>query len=154
MDYWHRIRQLAGTEPLIIPSTAGAIIGEGKILLVRHHSLKKWQIPGGVQEIGESVEQTVCREIREELGLDLKPRALIGIYSSPRWTIEYSDGRKVQQLIFFFLMEGQMTPIKIQESELTEYQFFAPDELPDDTMECCKQKVLDLTKYIGQTVFR
>jgi len=47
MDYWHGIRRLAGREPLIIPSAAGAIVQDGKVLLVRHNSLKKWQIPLG-----------------------------------------------------------------------------------------------------------
>ena|SRR3990172_5713622 len=154
MDYWQTIRHLAGKEPLIIPSAAGAITSEGKILLVRHSLLKKWQIPGGVQEIGESVQQTVHREIQEELGLDLKPRALVGIYSSPCWTIEYPDGRRTQQLIFFFLMEGQIAPIKIQESEITECRFFALDDIPEDTMACCKQKVLDLMEYNGHILFR
>ncbi len=154
MDYWQTIRQLTGKEPLIIPGVAGAITSAGKILLVRHGLLKKWQVPGGIQEIGESVQQTVHREIQEELGLDLKPRALVGIYSSPRWTIEYPDGRRIQQLTFFFLMEGQIEPIKIQESEITECRFFSLNDIPEDTMACCKQKVSDLMQYNGQTLFR
>jgi ADP-ribose pyrophosphatase YjhB (NUDIX family) len=84
MDYWHRIRQAAGKETVIIPSAAGAIIHEGKILLVRHNLLKKWQIPGGLQEVGENVQQTAQREIREELDLDLVAGQLIAVYSDPR----------------------------------------------------------------------
>ena len=96
MDYWQRIRRAAGKEPLIIPGAAGAIIHEGKILLVRHNLLKKWQIPGGVQEIGESIRQTAQREIREELNLDLKAGSLISVLSDPKWTIELPDGSKIQ----------------------------------------------------------
>jgi hypothetical protein len=55
MEYWQRIRQAVGKDAVIIPSAAGAIVQEGKILPVRHNLLKKWQIPGGLQEIGESV---------------------------------------------------------------------------------------------------
>lgn len=154
MDYWHRIRRLAGKEPLIIPSAADAILYNDKILLVRHGLLKKWQIPGGIQEIGESIEQAVCREIHEELGLDLNPRTLVGIYSSPRWAIIYPEDWKIQPLIFFFLMEGQITTINIQASVLTYYQFYSLDDIPENPMECCKQKVLDLRKYNGQTILR
>jgi ADP-ribose pyrophosphatase YjhB (NUDIX family) len=154
MDYWHRIRQAAGPEPLIIPGAAGAIVQDGKILLVRHNLLKKWQVPGGVQEVGEVIQRTAEREIREELGLDLRARQLIGVYSGPRWMIGCADGSRVQQLTFFFLMEGPMSPIKIQESEIATCQFFAPNEIPEDTMECCKQKVLDWMAFDGQAVFR
>ena len=45
-------------------------------------------------------------------------------------------------------------PIHIQASEIAAYRFFAPDEIPEDTFECCKQKVLDWTSFDGQVVFR
>ena len=125
MEYWQRIRQAVGKEAVIIPSAAGAIVHEGKILLVRHNLLKKWQIPGGLQEIRESIQQTVQREIQEELGLDLVADSLISVYSQPKWTIEFPDESKLQQLIFFFLMKGEISPIKIQLSEIADYRFFA-----------------------------
>jgi hypothetical protein len=38
-------------------------------------------------------------------------------------------------------MEGEISPINIQTSEIAAYRFFAPDEIPDDTFDCCKQKI-------------
>jgi ADP-ribose pyrophosphatase YjhB (NUDIX family) len=154
MDYWQSIRQAVGKEPVIIPSAAGAIIHEGKILLVRHGALKKWQIPGGLQEIGESIQQTVHREIKEELSLDLVAGPLIAVYSHPKWMIEFPDESKLQQLIFFFLMEGKISSINIQTSEIASYRFFAPDEIPEDTFDCCKQKISDWSQFQGQVIFR
>jgi 8-oxo-dGTP pyrophosphatase MutT (NUDIX family) len=154
MEYWQRIRQAVGKETVIIPSAAGAIAHDGKILLVRHGLLKKWQIPGGLQEVGESIQQTLQREIKEELGLDLVAGPLIAVYSHPKWTIEFPDQSRLQQLIFFFAMEGEISPIKIQTSELTAYKFFAAEEIPSDTFECCKQKVLDWTEFQWKTLLR
>jgi len=154
MDYWRRIRDAVGKETVIIPSAAGAVIHENKILLVRHGLLKKWQIPGGLQEIGESIQQTVQREIKEELDLDLIAASLIGVYSQPKWTIEFPDDSKLQQLIFFFLMEGEVSPICIQTDEISAYQFFAPDDIPTEIMDCCKQKVADWIQFQGQVIFR
>jgi hypothetical protein len=51
-------------------------------------------------------------------------------------------------------MQGPLTPIRIQESEIADYRFFAPDEIPDDTFQCCKQKARDWAGFTGQTVFR
>ena len=48
------------------------IIREGKILLERRKNEPgrgKWSIPGGLVELGESVEETVIREVHEETGL-------------------------------------------------------------------------------------
>ena len=153
MDYWQRIRQVVGKETLIIPGAAGAIIHEGKILLVRHDLLKKWQVPGGMQEIGESIQQTVQREIKEELNLDLTAGPLISVFSHPKWTIELPDGSKIQQLTFFFRMEGEISPISIQASEISACQFFSPDEIPEDIFDCCRQKVADWQQFQGQVMF-
>ena len=153
MDYWHRIRKAMGKETIIIPGAAGAIVQEGKILLVRHNLLKKWQVPGGLQEVGESILQTIQREIQEELALDLVAGSLIGVYSHPRWTIEFPDESKLQQLTFFFMMAGEISSIHMQASEIAAYQFFAPDEIPDDTFACCKQKVADWAQFQGHVVF-
>jgi 8-oxo-dGTP diphosphatase len=50
------------------------IVREGKILLERRKNdpgRDKWSIPGGTVELGESLEQTVIRETREETGLSV-----------------------------------------------------------------------------------
>lgn len=155
MDYFTKIRQLAGNEKIILSSAAGAIIKEGKILLVRRHNLSQtWSVPGGVQELGETIRETANREVLEEVGLYLEPIDLIGIYSSPKWDINLSNGGSIQQLIFFFLMEGKVDKITIQESEATEWGFFTPEEMPGNIMPCCKQKVFDWFNYQGKTVFR
>jgi 8-oxo-dGTP diphosphatase len=47
------------------------IIEKGKVLLVKHDD-KFWKFPGGAMEKGESPEQCVIREAKEELGIKVK----------------------------------------------------------------------------------
>ncbi len=59
----------------------GALIFRGdKILLVKRGqkpSMGKWSIPGGLVELGESLESAVRREVLEEVGLEVKVIDLI-----------------------------------------------------------------------------
>ena len=58
------------------------IVSEGKILLEKRKnepSRGKWSIPGGLVELGESVEQAVIREVKEETGLDVEALCLVDV---------------------------------------------------------------------------
>ncbi len=59
----------------------GAIIFNGnKVLLVKRGqrpALGKWSIPGGLVELGESLDSAVRREVREEVGLEVKVKDLV-----------------------------------------------------------------------------
>ena len=61
----------------------GAIILEGdKILLEKRKNMPskgKWSVPGGLVELGESVENAVIREVKEETGLDVYEPRLVDV---------------------------------------------------------------------------
>jgi 8-oxo-dGTP diphosphatase len=58
--------------------TAAVIVNDGKILCVQRNEnkynyiSKKWEFPGGKVEENEKIEETIVREIREELNLEIK----------------------------------------------------------------------------------
>ncbi|HUF91212.1 MAG TPA: NUDIX domain-containing protein [Candidatus Limnocylindria bacterium] len=78
-----------------IRPTVSAVIFDrrGCLLLQQRSDGGQWGLPGGSMEIGESAAQAVAREVREETGLDVKPRRLIGVYSDPALqVVRYPDG--------------------------------------------------------------
>ncbi len=154
MEYWQKLRRVYGHDTLILSGTGAAIIQEGKILLVRNREFGQWQIPGGLQETGESIPECLEREIREEIGLELRAITLISVYSDPKWTAAYPNGDQIQPLMFFFLMEGDISTFSIQESEISEARFFAPEEVPEDTLPFSKQQVVDWVEFRGEVFFR
>lgn len=69
---------------------AAAFIRKGDSVLLARRSLQKaiapgrYHLPGGHVEFGESVEQAVVREIKEELGIDVQ-------YMMPVYTFTYTN---------------------------------------------------------------
>lgn len=65
-----------------IVGVGAIIIQNGKILLEKRKNdpgRGKWSIPGGLVELGESLEQTVIREVQEETGLVVDAPELIDV---------------------------------------------------------------------------
>jgi len=54
----------------------------GRALLIQRRDNGQWEPPGGVLELGESIEDGLRRETREETGLDVEPIALTGAYKN------------------------------------------------------------------------
>ncbi|OPY82139.1 MAG: CTP pyrophosphohydrolase [Syntrophorhabdus sp. PtaU1.Bin153] len=68
------------TNPDYMPVTAAVMSKEGKVLIAkrkRGHMGYKWEFPGGKAEAGETLEGCLQRELREELGIEVKVGALI-----------------------------------------------------------------------------
>ncbi len=142
------------TERVIKTAAAGGILQDDHILLVYSKSLETWQIPGGIQEVGETIQETVEREIHEELGVTLVAKTLVSVYSGTAWNVDYPDGGKIQQVLFFFLMDGKLGRLRLQDTEITNAKFFPLTALPENTMPCCRQKIEDLQQFTGRTILR
>lgn len=64
-------------------SVAGVVVDrDGRALLIRRRDNDHWEAPGGVLELDESIEAGLCREVKEETGLDVEPVALTGVYKN------------------------------------------------------------------------
>ncbi|KAB1940592.1 NUDIX domain-containing protein [Micromonospora sp. ALFpr18c] len=73
-----------------------------RVLLIQRTDNGLWSLPGGGQEIGESVAETAVRETREETGIVVEVTGMVGVYSDPGHVIEYSDGEVRQQFSLCF----------------------------------------------------
>jgi 8-oxo-dGTP diphosphatase len=53
------------------------------LLIERRNPPPGWAIPGGFVDVGETAEHAAVREAREETGLEVKLKILLGVYSDP-----------------------------------------------------------------------
>ena len=156
MEYWQLLRKHLGSQKVIIPCGVGAIVEDGNILLAFHNGANMWHIPGGLQDLGESITDTVERELYEELHLTCRVKELISVFSSPRWDFTISNGDQIQPVEFFFLMErtDSSESIQLQTDEVSSARYFSLHDLPEDMLPCCKQKCADLRTYKGRVFMR
>jgi 8-oxo-dGTP diphosphatase len=62
------------------------LLSDNAVLLVKRKNLPykdMWALPGGFVEYGETTEEAVAREVREETGIEMKITRLVGVYSDP-----------------------------------------------------------------------
>ena len=67
--------------PLV--GVGGVVIEDGRALLIRRGSeplIGQWSIPGGMLELGESLQEGVARELLEETGLEVRVLELIEVF--------------------------------------------------------------------------
>jgi len=87
-----------------------------------------WEFPGGKQEPGETLEECLAREIREELSLLVKPLSLI--MTSPH---DYGDWSVLLHFFHCRIISGNVRPDRGQEirwvkpEELELFDFPPPD---------------------------
>ena len=111
-------------------STAIIPFPDDKILLIKRNTIPfkgYWALPGGRMDPGETIEQTVVREVKEETGLDVAIVNKIGEYVEKG----IKDGVEYEYYPTCFVVKSFGGEIKKQESEIQEIQLFSLQELPE-----------------------
>jgi ADP-ribose pyrophosphatase YjhB (NUDIX family) len=114
----------------------------GHVLLCHRRDMDLWTLPGGGMESGELPTDAAIREVKEETGLDVTIRRLVGVYGKP----DRDD------LVFAFVCEvtgGQLS--ETDESDTCRY--FALDDIPLNTSPKQVERVYDALKPADQPVF-
>lgn len=107
--------------PRISPAIIVAVTRGDRILLVRHHRFaQRFTVIAGYVEPGETLEECVHREVREETGIEIgEPR----YFANQSWPFPHS-------LMVAFTAEYASGEIRVEPSELIEGDWFTADTLP------------------------
>lgn len=103
----------------------GAVIRDGKILLVREITDGKWAMPGGWADLGDAPAEMAVREVWEESGFHVRVEKLIGVFNNLQNQPE--EFFHAYKLIFqCTIVAGDALP----SMETLDVDFFALDALP------------------------
>jgi len=146
MGYIEEIRSLAGCRPLILNSSAAIIKNtKNELLLVFRQDTNNWGLCGGYMELGETFEDTIKRELSEELQADRLFLTLLGIFSGEEFYHSYPNGDEVYSVIALFEAEIAEEDLEADGKEISRYKHFPENSLPDNITKTTKML---LEKYI------
>lgn len=113
--------------PKISPAVIVAIVCNDKILLARGSNFSGgwYSLIAGYADVGESLEETLKREVKEEVGLDIKN---IRYYKSQPWPLSGS------MMIGFVAEADENQPIIIDDKEIAEAAWFTRGNLPQHSL--------------------
>ena len=97
--------------------------GRPIVLIERAFPPYGWAIPGGFVDVGERVERAAVREAQEEVGLDVKLIALLGLYSDP------SRDARGHTVTAVYVVEASGAPVAADDAK--NCQIFSIDNLPE-----------------------
>ena len=114
--------------PKICPATIIAVRDGNRLLLSKYagRAYKKYALLAGYTEIGETIEETVKREVMEEVGLKVKN---IQYYKSQPWS--FSD---TLLMGFYCNLDGE-DKITLDQDELALAEWFEREDLPEVTSD-------------------
>lgn len=104
----------------------GAVVQDGKILLVQERRDQRWCMPGGWADIGDKPSDMVAREVWEESGFDVKTAKLVGVYDANR-SQKPTEFFHAYKIVFMCdITGGRARP----SDETMDVGFFDPESLP------------------------
>jgi len=105
----------------------GAVIRQGRLLLVKERADGRWTMPGGWADVGDLPSQSVEREIREEAGIEARVNRVVGVWDANR------EGRPMEfyhafKIVFLCKDLGGEPHTSVETSDVG---FFDFDKLPE-----------------------
>ena len=128
------------TAPVV--GVGGVLIRDGKVLLIRRGKpplYGRWVVPGGTVELGESLEQALVREMREETGLEVVPLEVLTVFDR----IERDGDRVVYHYVIVDYLCRWLGGEALAASDALEAAWAALDDLPRYDLP---QKALDVVQ--------
>ncbi|MEV5277640.1 NUDIX domain-containing protein [Streptomyces sp. NPDC052811] len=115
----------------VVPSVTAVVRnGKGQLLIIHKTDNDLWALPGGGHDIGESISDTVVREVLEETGITVEVDNVVGLYTNPEHVLAYDDGEVRQQFSICFRAHPTGGTLRTS-SESKEVRWVDPADLDD-----------------------
>ncbi|GBG96396.1 NUDIX hydrolase [Lactococcus termiticola] len=141
------LRKKIGHIPMVIACASVITYDEEKgILLQRRKDNGNWCYHGGSIEPGETAQEAAAREMLEEVGLKAGKMELYDVVSGEEQHFFYPNGDEVYIIDSVYLCKDFEGDLKLEAAEVTDVQWFAFDDLPENLMPSTKTPIQKFAK--------
>ncbi|PWV94468.1 ADP-ribose pyrophosphatase YjhB (NUDIX family) [Paenibacillus cellulosilyticus] len=150
MGYIEELREVVGNRALILVRPSVAIINKlGQILLVQYRD-GSWGIPGGLMELGESTEDCIRREVKEEINLGLGNLQLFGVFSGQELFTKLRNGHEYYNVVIAYICLEYECELQPDGIEVLDAQFYSLNDVPETTEPFIRTKLAELGPKLKQ----
>jgi 8-oxo-dGTP pyrophosphatase MutT (NUDIX family) len=111
---------------------------DNRVFLVRHSYISGWYLPGGGVDLGETMEQAMRRELKEEGDIDLTGEAVLhGIFLN-------SHVSRRDHVAVYVVRQFKQDRLPAPNHEIVECGFFAIAALPEETTRGTRQRIAEV----------
>lgn len=131
MGYISEIRKIVGHRPIMVTAATCILFDAERreLLLEKRADNGMWCVPGGAIELGETLEQALRREVKEETALDIENPKLFDIKSGVHMVYPNQDEVYYTDVVYVVTeYRGDPKP----DAESTELRWISIDRLPDN----------------------
>lgn len=110
---------------------------QGRVFLVRHTYVGGWHLPGGGVELGETLLQSLERELAEEANIAMQAEPLLlGLYFN-------RHASRRDHVAVYVVRQFQQSAPRLPDREIAEAGFFHVADLPAETTHGTRQRIAE-----------
>ena len=141
-----------------MPSVGAVVLKDDRVLLVlrgQEPSRGRWSIPGGVMELGETIQETGRREVREECGVHVEVENIVEVRDA---IVRDEEGRIRYHYVLVDVVARYLDGELTVGSDADDARWVSEDELPTYDLtpgllpvlqRCLRRRNLDFPEHTG-----
>ncbi|KRL83443.1 NUDIX hydrolase [Ligilactobacillus apodemi] len=131
-EYVKQIRTKIGHDLLMLAGACVILENDRGQILLQQRSSGKWGLPGGLLEIGETLEETAIREVKEETGLVVTDLKQLHTFSGDFAHLKLANQDELYMVTTLYQVLAYHGKIIPDQDETLQLGFFSYDDLPDN----------------------
>jgi ADP-ribose pyrophosphatase len=129
--YMQKLHDAMGGDLIQGPGVAAVVRDDRhRVLIIQRRDDGTWDLPAGSIEPGETSRAAIAREVKEETGLEVRVRAVAGVFSGRDFRHRYPDGQVVEAFTVVFDCDVVGGELRAVDGEATAFRYAPPDDMP------------------------